>query len=247
MKHTALFFFHGYLSDFLPDERRGQALVYRFSGTPGIKDAIEALGVPHSEVAHILANDLGVGFRYPLRPDDRISLFSEQSPIEDSSSPLRHPLALPATFIVDVNLGKLARWLRLLGFDVRWRNDLKDREIVDISVAEQRIILTRDRRLLFHREIEYGYWIRAVEPDLQVPEIIDRLDLWRDVSAFRRCALCNGLIQVVAKAQILDKLEPLTRKHYDDFYQCATCGQIYWKGSHYDKLLKKLETFKHHA
>ncbi|WP_456375089.1 Mut7-C RNAse domain-containing protein [Thiolapillus sp.] len=235
--HAAKFRFHDCLNDLLPPQQRNRFIGYSFSGHPGVKDPIEALGVPHSETGHILANGLTVNLAYSLQPDDRIEVYPRKATV----------VAGELHFIVDVNLGKLARWLRLLGFDTLWRNDLKDREIVDISMAEQRIILTRDRRLLFHREIEHGYWIRAVEPDRQVPEILNRLDLWQGITPFHRCALCNGLIQVVVKEKILDKLEPLTRKYYDDFYQCADCGQIYWKGSHHDKLLKKLEILKKHA
>ncbi|WP_456380362.1 Mut7-C RNAse domain-containing protein [Thiolapillus sp.] len=235
--HSARFRFHGCLNDFLPPEQRQQTLVCRFRDHPGIKDPIEALGIPHSEIGQIVVHDQIVNLAYHLQPGDEAEIFPE-IPIRPDTAPC---------FIVDVNLGKLARWLRLLGFDTTWRNDLQDRKIVDISTQEQRIILTRDRHLLFHREIHRGYWIRAADPDLQVPEILNRLDLWRDIAPFRRCTVCNGLIQVVAKAEIVDKLEPLTRKYYDNFYQCDGCGQIYWKGSHYDKLLKKLKAFEDHG
>lgn len=239
MKDTAVFLFHGCLNDFLCKEKREQFIAHRFSGTPGIKDAIEALGIPHSEVGSLQVNNQTADLKYLLQPGDEVAVYPRT---EADGTPAGAPC-----FIVDVNLGKLARYLRLLGFDTAWRNDLRDREIVDISVQERRIILTRDRRLLYHREIEYGYWIRTVKPDLQVPEILNRLALWQDVAPFHRCAICNGLIQVVAKAQILDKLEPLTRKYYDKFFQCRDCGQIYWQGSHYHKLLNKLEILKNHA
>ncbi len=221
--------------------------MYSFSGHPGIKDPIETLGIPHSEITNILVNANPVGFGYQLQPDDQVEVFADTTAAEKQPQHLRYPAPTPAAFIVDVNLGKLARYLRLLGFDTAWQNDLQDREIVDISLAEERIILTRDRRLLFHREIQHGFWVRNLKPDLQVPEVLKRLELWQDIAPFRRCAICNGLIQVVAKEKILAKLEPLTRKYYDKFYRCEDCGQIYWKGSHYDKLLKKLDKFKDHA
>ncbi len=237
--HCARFRFHGRLNDFLPLRQKQQFVEYCFQECPGIKDPIETLGIPHPEVGSLQVNDQTTGLDYLLRPGDEVEVYSRTW--------TRGASAADPRFIVDVNLGKLARWLRLLGFDSCWRNDLRDSEVVDISVKEQRVILTRDRRLLFHRQIQYGYWVREVNPDLQVPEVLSLLDLWWDIRPFRRCAICNGLIQVVAKERILDKLEPLTRKYYDDFYQCADCGQIYWKGSHYDKLLKKIEIFKDHA
>lgn len=233
--HLAHFRFHGCLEDFLPPEQRKQFIPYSFPGNPAIKDPVEALGVPHSEVGGIEVNGHTVELRYQLQDSDRVEVFP------------RDALTADPRFIVDVNLGKLARYLRLLGFDTEWRNDLRDKEIVAVSTRKQRTILTRDRRLLFHREIRHGYWIRAVNPNLQAPEVLNRLDVWRNIRPFRRCALCNGLIQVVAKEEILDKLEPLTRKYYDEFYRCTGCGQIYWKGSHYDKLMKKLKSFRDHA
>ena len=241
MSDIAFFHFRGCLNDFLSAENRNHAINYHFCGNPGIKDPIEALGIPHSEVTSILVNGRSVDFKYQLQANDQVIVSAEP----DGSSSI--DTSMPTAFVVDVNLGKLARYLRLLGFDTAWRNNLNDREIVNISVHDQRIILTRDRRLLFHREIQYGYWVRAVQPDLQVPEVLKRLDLWQQIEPFHRCAICNGLIQVVAKAQVLNKLEPLTRKYYDKFYQCSDCGQIYWKGSHYHKLLNKIEAFKDHA
>ena len=235
--HTARFRFHDCLNDFLPPQQREAFIDHSFADHPGIKDPIEALGVPHSETGRIEVNGKTVGLGYPLRPGDQVEVY----PREVEAAPEK------VGFIVDVNLGKLARYLRLLGFDTLWRNDLQDAEIARIGREQGRIILTRDRRLLFRREIRQGYWIRAVQPDLQVPEILNRLKLWPVIQPFCRCALCNGLIQVVAKEQILDKLEPLTRRYYNRFYRCPDCGQIYWKGSHYDKLLNKLDKFRDHA
>ncbi len=230
--HLAHFRFHGCLEDFLTPEQHGRFVPYRFAGNPAIKDPIEALGVPHSEVEGIEVNGRSVSLGYQLQHGDQVEVFP------------RHSLAAEPRFIVDVNLGRLARYLRLLGFDTAWRNDLQDAEIARISVEEERIVLTRDRRLLFRREISRGYWVRSVIPEQQVSEVLDRLDLCREIQAFRRCAICNGLIRIVAKEEILDKLEPLTRKYYDEFYCCSHCGQIYWKGSHFDKLMRKLESFR---
>jgi uncharacterized protein with PIN domain len=146
-----------------------------------------------------------------------------------------------------VNLGKLARWLRLLGFDTAWRNDYSDREVTEMAMAERRAVLTRDRRLLFHRVIEHGFWVRAVKPEQQVREVLDRLELHHTIRPFRYCLECNRPIEPVAKAEILDRLEPLTRRYYDEFYRCRGCGKIYWQGSHYANLMKKLEEFNSHA
>lgn len=234
--HAAQFKFHGCLTDFLEPEKQDRAISYAFRDHPGIKDPVESLGIPHSEVGKITVNGQQVNFSYQLQAHDQVEVY----PL----LPGKPASAEDACFIVDVNLGKLTRWLRLLGFDTLWRNNLKDREIVDIATSRRRIILTRDRRLLFHREIRQGYWIRTVEPFEQIVEVLDRLVLWDYIRPFLRCTDCNGLIQVIGKEKIKHKLEPLTNKYYDDFYQCTACGKIYWRGSHYENLLKKLKVLK---
>lgn len=240
-KYIASFRFHGVLNDFLPPERRHRVTRYPFDGHPGIKDPIEALGVPHSEVARILVDGRAVDFSYRLQDNNQVEAYSLGPTGFDLTNPaLRPPLAKPSRFVVDVNLGKLARWLRLLGFDTAWRNDYSDRQVVEKAVAEQRVILTRDRRLLFHRIIDYGFWVRAVEPLLQTREVLDRMALWHEIHPFRYCLECNGLIKPVSKKAVLKQLEPLTRRYYDEFYRCSCCHRIYWKGSHYAKLLQKL-------
>jgi len=241
MQQQATFRFYEELNDFLPAEQRKRDIPYRFEGSPAIKDPIEALGVPHPEVELILVNGTSVDFRYRLRNGDRVSVYPMFEALDVSpllrlrEQPLREP-----RFVVDVNLGKLARRLRLLGFDTSYRNDYHDAEIVAEAVAEHRIILTRDRRLLHHRQVSHGYWVRAVQPELQLEEVLARLDLYRLARPFRRCIACNGEVAAVAKADIESQLEPLTRRYYQEFYQCGSCGRIYWKGSHYRRILEYL-------
>ncbi len=241
-KHHAHFRFHGVLNDFLSPSQKEQWLDYVFRDHPGIKDPIETLGAPHPEVSLILVNGMPVDFRYQLRHGDRVEVHPvEPGGIAIEGPPLWPPLPSPPRFVVDVNLGKLTRWLRLLGFDTAWRNDYSDRQVVELAVAEQRIILTRDRRLLFHRVIEHGFWVRAVKPEQQVREVLERLQLRNRIHPFRYCLECNGLIEPVGKEEILGRLEPLTRRYYNEFYRCSRCGRIYWKGSHYTNLMQKLE------
>lgn len=234
---TATFRFYAELNDFLAPEDDGRELCYRFRGNPSVKDAIEAQGVPHAEVELILANGTAVGFDRQLRQGDRFSVypvfesFDVHPLLKLREAPLRH-----SRFVVDVNLGKLARWLRLLGFDTLYRNDFADPEVVRLAAAEDRIVLTRDRRLLHHRAVTHGYWVRAVEPERQVAEVVRRFQLeWR-VAPFRRCLACNGAIEPVNKEAVLHRLEPATRRYYEEFSQCTGCGQVYWKGPHYARL-----------
>jgi uncharacterized protein with PIN domain len=245
MGNTAFFRFHGELEDFLVPHRRKQTLAYHFRGHPGIKDPIETFGIPHSEVAMIEVDGKAAGYKYQLQPNDCVEVY---------------PLACAGAygtgqklfngdprFVVDTNLGKLARWLRLLGFDTCWQNNYADSEVVRLGVEEERIILTRDRRLLFHKVIVHGFWVRAVIPMAQIQEVMQRIGLVHHIHPFHRCLECNGLIHPVAKSAVINKLEPLTRKYYDEFFQCKCCSQIYWKGSHYLNLVQKLDQLKNHA
>ena len=106
--------------------------------------------------------------------------------------PLRNP-----HFVVDVNLGRLARLLRLLGFDVWWSSDAEDQTLVDISLAEQRILLTRDRPLLKRRALTHGLFVRSEDPEEQTLEVLQRLRLRQRLAPFTRCARCNGTLAAV--------------------------------------------------
>jgi uncharacterized protein with PIN domain len=235
------FRFYEELNDFRPPALRKTTTTYRFSGAPGIKDPIEALGVPHTEVELIIVNGRSVGFDYRLRHGDRVAVYPVFESLDVTplvrlrDAPLRN-----SAFVVDVNLGKLARWLRMLGLDVLYRNDFTDTQIADISVTTRRIILTRDRRLLYPKRITHGYWLRATDPDEQVREVLARFDLYRQVRPFHRCLNCNGLIEAVSKSEIAAQLQPLTKKYYDEFHRCSDCRKVYWRGSHYEHMQRKL-------
>lgn len=142
----------------------------------------------------------------------------------------------PIRFILDVHLGKLARWLRLLGFDTLYRNDLDDPEIVEIATTEGRTILTRDGGIMKRRAATRGYLVQSTEPQEQLREVLDYYQLRDHIQPFHRCLVCNGLLTPVEKAMILDQLEPKTIHYYDSFFQCTECGKIYWQGTHYERM-----------
>jgi uncharacterized protein len=230
---TAEFRIYKELNDFLPPERRKQTLRYRFKGRPAIKDPIEALGVPHTEVELIVVNGDSVGFDYRLEAGDRVAVYPMFEALDITprlrlrDQPLRDP-----RFVLDVNLGKLAKRLRLLGFDCLYRNDYQDAEAASLAGTERRIVLTRDRRLLHAKTITHGYWVRAVRVDDQIDEVLGRFDLRGPIRPFARCLACNGHLEPVSKSEILDHLEPKTRLYYEVFHRCADCWRIYWEGSH---------------
>lgn len=242
LQNTAHFRFYEELNDFLPKEKRKVEFPYQFEGKPSIKDAIEANGIPHTEVDLILANGKSVGFDYHLRHKDRITVYPvfesfDISPIVRlREKPLRN-----AAFILDVHLGKLARLLRMLGFDTLYRNDYKDVEIINISVDENRVILTRDRGILKHNSVTHGYCVRSTKPIEQTREVLRRFDLFSQVKPFQRCIECNGIIDRIDKEAILSQLPPKTASFYDEFYTCLNCEKIYWRGSHYYRMKEKLD------
>jgi uncharacterized protein with PIN domain/sulfur carrier protein ThiS len=231
--------FYEELNDFLAPGLRRQDIVRPYHRRTSVKDLIESFGVPHTEVELILVNGVSVDFSHIVRPGDRISVYPVFEALDVTPlvrlrpAPLRTP-----RFIADVNLGRLARYLRLLGFDCYYANDLKDAEVAHISVTESRIVLTRDRALLQQRIITHGYFVRADQPRTQVREVLTRLDLLRQVQPFTRCTRCNGVLEPVDKQAVLDALQPKTRRYYNEFRRCTVCGQVYWKGSHFDRALQ---------
>ncbi len=243
-ERCAEFRFYEELNDFRPPVERKAPVAYRFSGTPGIKDPIEALGVPHTEVELIVVNGESVGFDYRLQHGDRVAVYPMFEALDVTplvrlrEAPLRR-----TAFVVDVNLGKLARRLRMLGFDALYRNDFADAEIADISAATRRIILTRDRRALYPSRITHGYWLRASNPDTQTREVLARFDLYRQIKPFHRCLDCNGRIAAVPKSLVVDELLPRTKRYYHEFYRCSECRKVFWKGPHYRHMQHKLGDF----
>ncbi len=239
--HTAQFRFYEELNFFLSEERRKRDFTYEFRGRPSIKDAVEALGVPHTEIEVILVNGRSVGFDYQLQPGDRVSVYPmferlDVTPlIRLRERPLRRP-----QFICDVHLGKLATLLRLLGFDTLYDNRYEDHQIIDIAEAEQRIILTCDRGLLKNSRVTRGCCLHARRALPQAKEVIERFDLARWAKPFSRCTVCNSLLQPVEKAEVLHELPPKAAHYYNEFSRCSGCRRIYWKGCHYLKMAEKV-------
>lgn len=238
----AQFRFYEELNDFLSPEKRKKLFSYQFTGRPAIKDAIEAMGVPHTEIDLILVNGLSVGFDYHLCDGDRVSVYPVFESLDLTPvTRLREKPLRRSAFILDVHLGKLARLLRLSGFDTLYDNTYTDAEIIAIALQQKRIILTRDRGILKTKAVTHGYYIRATRADRQIREVLDRFDLKSQIEPFKRCMLCNGIIEKVEKKIILSELPESIACQYDAFNQCTNCGQIYWQGSHYQKMKRWLE------
>jgi uncharacterized protein len=230
------------LNDFLPRESRGLTLRRPVRPHQTVKDVLEATGIPHTEVDLIVVNGEAQGFTHRPAPGDRIAAYPMFESLDIGSTARLRPVPLRDTrFVVDVNLGRLARLLRLLGFDVWWTSDADDETLVDVSLAERRILLTRDRGLLKRRVVTHGVFVHSDDPQAQTVEVIRRLDLGERLAPLTRCMRCNGDLVAVSKEQVIDRLEPMTRRYYSDFVRCADCGRIYWPGSHHAKLLRLVE------
>lgn len=236
--------FYAELNGFLPPEKRYTSFTTEFWVGGSVKDLIEAEGVPHTEVDLILANGESVDFSYQVRDGDRISVYPVFESLDITPALKVRPAPLRQTrFVLDVHLGRLAGYLRMLGFDALYRGDYRDEELVRVSTGEARILLTRDLGLLKHAAIRYGYAVRETNPRRQAREVLGRFDLARAAAPFTRCLRCNDLLATVSKEEVLDRLPETTRALYDEFRRCPACGRVYWAGGHYRRMQRLVEQF----
>ncbi len=229
--------FYAELNDHLPPDQQYETQEKSFFVPSTVKDVIESFGVPHTEVEFIVINGESVDFSRTICDGDRIGVYPIFESIDITpelrvrSQALRDP-----KFVLDVHLGRLAAYLRMLGFDTLYRSCYSDPELVRISSAEHRVLLTRDRGLLKHSAITHGYWLRETDSRLQTAEVIRRFDLAHSIRPFTRCMACNGVIQPVSTERVRHLLPPRTAELHNEFRQCPRCGRLYWKGSHYDRM-----------
>ncbi|MFW6070542.1 MAG: Mut7-C RNAse domain-containing protein [bacterium] len=233
----ATFRFYGELNEFLPPPRRQHPLSFPLNDRTSVKHPIESMGVPHTEVELILVNSRPVDFSYLLQAGDYVSVYPPFHTLDIRPlPPLRPPLEPPVRFLLDVHLGQLATYLRLLGFDALYRNDYDDEELADLAAESGRVLLSRDRRLLMRKQVVYGFCLRTRDPQAQLEAVLRRFDLYGQIDPWQRCLACNGRLRPVPKEEVLDRLEPKTKKYYDEFHICEECGKIYWKGSHFPRM-----------
>ncbi len=235
--------FHGDLPFFLGSKTRPETVERALGEKTSVKDVIESCGVPHPEVDLILVDGRPVNFGYALEWDADVDVY----PVRLSCTLFeKHRLQVPRIkyFIADGHLGKLARDLRLLGFDVAYDRDADDRQLLAIMRESNRALLTRDRRLLMHAIVQHGYYLRSQNPINQTIEVLRRFDLFSAIAPFTRCLRCNAPLEEVKKNEVIQRLEPLTKIYYEEFRRCMGCGQIYWAGSHFSKLQERLEEIR---
>jgi uncharacterized protein with PIN domain len=224
---SASFRFLGELNDLLPPKRRAASFRLEFQARQSVKHLIESVGVPHTEIGALFANGQQIGPGYLPEDGDEI----EVHPL-----PVNPPGGAEPTFILDNHLGRLAAYLRMLGCDTLYRNNYQDDELAEIAASEDRILLTRDRRLLMRSLVRRGYCLRSLNSRQQLREVTRRYGLQAGGCAFKRCLLCNTPLKPVDKEAVLHRLEPLTRLYYHEFALCPHCDRLYWPGSHYQRM-----------
>lgn len=236
------FRFYEELNDFLAPDRRKRDFSIPYNRA-SIKDMIESLGVPHTEIDLILVNGESVDFSCLVRPGDRVSVYPEFEAFNIAGltrlrpEPLRRP-----RFVLDTHLGKLAHYLRLLGFDTLYNNTCGDAELAEISAGgDKRILLTRDHGLLKRSRVTHGYFVRAIVPEAQVREVLRRFDLYRHAGPFSRCMECNGRLCRATAGEIRGRVPHGVVRDFDTFSVCADCARVYWPGSHYERLRRLVD------
>jgi uncharacterized protein len=233
----AYFRFDEALSVFLPRVKKNTTIEHPFDWRGSVKDMVESLGVPHAEIELIVANGVSIDFDYIVEDEAHIDVYSHAENVAVSPKlALRPPLEGRPSFILDQHLGRLAAYLRMMGFDTLYRNDYHDEELAQVSHDENRILLTRDVGLLKRGIVTYGYFVRATHREKQLAEINRRYGLAQWVRPFKRCMKCNGLVEVVSKASVLAEVPDDTAQYYDEFHRCVSCGRVYWKGAHHQRM-----------
>ena len=210
------------LQSFLRAGRRAGDLRIRYDGTSSIGHVVQSLGIPLPEVGRIRIGGTDVAPSHRPQFGDVVEVL-----------PVEPPQPLPAAgarFVLDVHLGSLARRLRVLGLDTWYATNADDDALVRVAIAEDRVLLSKDRGLLFRRALRHAAYVRGATTDQQVADVVRRFR--PPLAPFTRCPTCNGALHAVAKSAVADVLKPGTARSYQEFAQCSGCGQVYWRGAH---------------
>ncbi len=210
---------------------KGRRVVRRLPGSTSVKDAIEALDIPHGEIGSVRREDDGRprALHAPVRDGDVLVV----APVTTSTPG-------DARFLCDTHLGALARLLRTLGFDTTWNPGWTEPEVARRGVNEGRIILSGHRALLKRRLLTRAMLVIDDDPDRQAAAVVRRYGLAPLARPFGRCPRCNGAVNEVAKADVAHRIPPRTAAWLDTYYVCDACDQLYWEGTHVTALRTRL-------
>jgi uncharacterized protein with PIN domain len=228
------------LNDFLPQEHRQKQFVHPMKTPLTLAEALESLRIPLSEVDLVLVNGRSGSLDRRLHENDSVSVFPTFETLDistlkgDKTTPLR-----VTRFILDAHLGKLTKYLRMLGFDSLYRNDFGDDEIIELALKEKRIILSRDKLLLQSRQVTHGYFVRSTEKHEQLREVVQKFDLYSQFKSFTRCMTCNELLVPKSREEVGHQVPKDILQLFNEFFLCPDCRKVYWKGSHF----RRMESF----
>jgi uncharacterized protein with PIN domain len=233
--------FYAELNDFLAPPMRQRDLTVGFDVAPSVKDLVESLGIPHTEVDLVLVNGEPATWADRVAPGSRLAVYPvfETLDIGPVNRLRPEPLRVPR-FLCDTHLGRLARHLRLLGFDTVYGHDWDDRRLAELSARERRILLTRDVGLLKRSVVTHGYRLRSTDPETQAREVVVRFDLAGRARPFTRCLACNGELEVAPPEAVADRVPADVARRGRDLSHCRACGRIYWAGSHHPRLAARV-------
>jgi len=202
---------------------------------------LEGVGIPHVEISLILVDGVVSDWNTKVKEGLRISVYPSFRSIEGIPQTLnpKYPLS-DISFVADVHLGKLVRFLRMVGYDTLYDSAFSDEEIISISSQESRVILTRDKGILCHGSSQWGYFLRSQNPREQLHEVLSTFGFPKNAAPLSRCMVCNGLIAKISKVVANQEVLKEIIDQYEYFFRCEKCGRIYWEGSHYLKMRSDL-------
>jgi len=238
----AFFRFYAELNDHLAPDQRYRTIEKEFFVPASVKDRIESFGVPHTEVDLVLVNGESSDFSRLVQDGDRVAVYPVFESLDITPALRLRPQALrEPKFVLDVQLGRLAAYLRMLGFDAEYRSCASHAELVRTAADEKRILLTRDRGLLKHAAVTHGYWLRETDSRLQAAEVVQRFDLARLIHPFTRCMACNEPLRGASTAEIRNRVPARIAESHQEFRECPGCRRVYWQGSHYERMRRWIE------
>ncbi len=226
--------FHGNLNDLLREPLRERPISRPVAGRPAAKDVIESLGVPHVEVHAIAVDGTPAALDHRVRDGETIDVFASAPGDEAANGDRR--------FVVDGHLGRLAAYLRMLGFDTAYDPNAGDDTLARLAATHDRILLSRDRGLLKRSIVRRGYVLRSDDPHAQLREVVDRFGLTLLAHPFRRCLRCNAPLEPIAADVARPLVPPRVAREQVAFRRCPACGGLYWRGSHHGRMVRLIRT-----
>jgi uncharacterized protein with PIN domain len=204
-------------------------VVRRLPHPTSARDAVEALGVPHVELSEATLDGAPAELSAEVRDGATLAVWPAEA----------RELAEPR-FVCDLHLGKLTRLLRYCGFDTLWDPAWREAVLARVAQREDRAVLSRHRALLKRSAVVRGLLLRSDDADGQLVEVLRRFCLAERIRRPGRCARCNGELVPTPKDRVPVPIPPRTAAWLDDYWLCAGCGQLYWEGTHVERLQERL-------